>query len=121
MYCFSIFKASPFNNTQHDESWSSPEKHTDDKVSRYELDPTSESETSTSVTWTLPDKTTQDSRKESLTQASWDAGNKSPTHIVNKPEDIPVIHTVERHTAQAPAKDDSQVPWIATDTPLQVP
>lgn len=110
-------KTSPFN-TQQDESWSSSEKHTDDKVSSYELDPTSE--TSTSVTWTLPDKTTQDSRKESFTQASWDAGNKSPTHIVNKPEDKPAIHTVDRHTAQAPAKDASHVPWIAIDTPLQV-
>ncbi|XP_077315072.1 PHD and RING finger domain-containing protein 1 isoform X2 [Lithobates pipiens] len=111
-------KTSPFNNTQQDESWSSSEKNTDDKVSSYELDPISE--TSTSVTWTLPEKTTQDSRKESLTQASWDAGNKSPTPIVNKPEDKPAIHMVDRHAAQAPAIDASQVPWIATDTPLQV-
>ncbi|XP_077315063.1 PHD and RING finger domain-containing protein 1 isoform X1 [Lithobates pipiens] len=110
--------SSPFNNTQQDESWSSSEKNTDDKVSSYELDPISE--TSTSVTWTLPEKTTQDSRKESLTQASWDAGNKSPTPIVNKPEDKPAIHMVDRHAAQAPAIDASQVPWIATDTPLQV-
>ncbi|CAI9585472.1 unnamed protein product [Staurois parvus] len=113
--------SSPFYNTQQDESWSSPEKHTDDKVSNYEPDPTSE--TSTSVAWTLPDKTTQDSGQESLTQASWDAGNKSPTHIVNKLEDKPVVHMMDRHTAQAPdrpAKDGSQVPWIATDTPLQV-
>ncbi|XP_072277757.1 PHD and RING finger domain-containing protein 1 [Pyxicephalus adspersus] len=112
--------SSPCYNTEQNESSSSSEKHRDVKVSSFEPVP---SESSTSVAWSLPDKSSQDSGQKSTNQASWDACNKSLAHIVNKPEDKPVVSTIDRHTAQAPdrpAKDASQVPWIATDTPLQV-
>ncbi|XP_018411551.1 PREDICTED: PHD and RING finger domain-containing protein 1 [Nanorana parkeri] len=113
--------SSPLYNTQQDESWSPSEEHTDAKVSSDEPDPSSE--TSTSVTWTLPEKATQESGQESVSEASWNAGNKLLTHIGMKSDDKPMVHTVDKHTVQAPdrpEKDASQVPWIAKDRPLQV-
>ncbi|XP_068116368.1 PHD and RING finger domain-containing protein 1 [Hyperolius riggenbachi] len=112
----------PFHSPQLEDLWSSPQKHTDITLCSYEPDPSSE--TSSPITWTTTDTPTQESRLPLVNPASWIAGNTHLTHIVVKPEETTVVDTPDRRNTQAPdrpVKEASQVPWIATETPLQVP
>ncbi|KAM3919327.1 PHD and RING finger domain-containing protein 1 isoform 2-T2 [Leptodactylus fuscus] len=118
--------SSPFRVVQS-EAWAASPKFTADQVTSYKQEPSSE--TSSPLNWNTQDKSLQGSVLQSVSQGSWTTGIKPQNNVGDKPEDKPLVTaannpiaaSLDSHMArERQLKDGSQIPWIATDTPVQV-
>ncbi|XP_044126900.1 PHD and RING finger domain-containing protein 1 isoform X2 [Bufo gargarizans] len=110
--------SSPFSNSQS-ETWAASTGFTGSQVTSYK--PDSSSETSSPLAWNTPDVSTQGSLIQSVGQVLWNSENRTQNNV--KAEDKPIAHSVNTLgaiTRERQVKDSSQIPWIATDTPVQV-
>ncbi|XP_073410509.1 PHD and RING finger domain-containing protein 1 isoform X2 [Dendrobates tinctorius] len=119
----------PPKNTAAEESVSSPScdapledcaaspKFTANQVTDHKTDPSSD--TSSPLDWSTLDTSLQGSVLQSVSQGLWNIGNGAQNSVLDKPADKPVA--VGRHIAlERQVKDTSSIPWLATDTPVQV-
>ncbi|XP_073514745.1 PHD and RING finger domain-containing protein 1 isoform X2 [Phyllobates terribilis] len=99
------------------EDWAASPKFTDDQVTSHKTDPSSD--TSSPLDWNTLDASLQESVPQSVSQGSWNIGNRAQNNILDKPEVKPIA--VDRQiTLERQVKDTRSIPWLATDTPLQV-
>ncbi|XP_075693699.1 PHD and RING finger domain-containing protein 1 isoform X2 [Rhinoderma darwinii] len=121
---FTVEAASPLCNAESD-PWAASPKFTANQVTSCKSEPSSE--TSSPLAWNTPDPSLQGS-VQSVSQESWNTGNGTQNNVQIKLEDIPIAHaikkpvvpSVDRPTTREKQSDTSQIPWIATDTPVQV-
>ncbi|XP_071974304.1 PHD and RING finger domain-containing protein 1 isoform X2 [Engystomops pustulosus] len=115
--------SSPSSNVQS-EAWATLTKFTVNQDIAFKPDPSSE--TSSPLTWNTPDTSSEGSVLKSL--GSWSAENRSQNNLLEKPKDKPVVHTVNKPVSASVDRlqtgerlvKDGQIPWITTDTPVQV-